>query len=971
MHTAMIPEQVKTMKIQAGIQVSRPRDLRRQLQLWKRFGRLHLIVFVLVRNIIISDKVKTRQGYKAAFPIKESFVKSSEMLENQENVKSRSDKGYHAVPPPYTRNYIPPKLDQMFIDNKLKGNPQQKEYKEKEVIDSDGKGRISGKGKIKTGTLDFDDVYFWIKREFSVARTPQQNGVTERKNKTLIEAVKTMLDDFKLPTTFWAEAVNTVCYVLNRNKKDERGIVIKNKAGLVAQGHTQEEGIDYDEVFAPVARMEAIRLFLAYASFKDFVVYQMDVKSGFQYKKIEAKVYVCQPPRFEDPYFPNKVYKVEKALYGLHQALRAWYETLSTYLMDNGFYRGQIDKILFIKRHKDNILLVQVYIDDIIFGSTRKELTSTPTKPNKALVKDAKAENADVHLYRSMIGSLMYLTASRPDITFVVCACARFQVTPKTSHLHVVKRIFRYLKGQPKLGLWYHRDSPFDLEAYFDSDYAGASLNRKSTTGGCQFLNKRMMIVKDGRCFMDKFAVKTGNSSLNTASMIYYCQAKVTQISQSSGPTNLVADETIYKEWEDNIERVSTTGSSLEAEQDIGSGPRCQVTILRGAEAQTRFEVASKQSNDLPLSRDKQVKGMAKHKEIYVISSHTKKVFANMRRQGQGFSGNVTHLFETMMVNAQEEVGEGSGLHIDSHHTPTDTQPSSSKSQKKIKPKRNQRQAAKVLDLEEAKIAQAKEIAKLKKKVKKLEKKRKSRPAGLRRLKKVGSKISLVDESQERMHDGDMFRVDDLKGNEVIVDVREKIVEKEVSTTDPVTTAGEVVTAANVEDSVAPTTATTADVDDELTLENTLTAIKAAKPKVISTAIITPRAKAFEKKDQITLDEEVARKLEVEMGAEIEEEEMIEKEKDKENRAVIEEWDDVQATIDDDRQLAEQIQAQERDQLSIKERSKLLVELIESIREYFAAKRAEEIINKPPTKAQQKSLMCTYMRNMEGFKQKD
>ncbi|GKA65201.1 putative ribonuclease H-like domain-containing protein [Tanacetum coccineum] len=159
-----------------------------------------------------------------------------------------------------------------------------------------------------------------------------------------------------------------------RNKKDERGIVIKNKARLVAQGYTQEEGIDYDEVFAPVARIKAIRLFLAYASFKDFVVYQMDVKSAFLYGKIEEEVYVCQPLGFEDPDFPDKVYKVEKALYGLHQAPKAWYETLSTYLLDNGFQRGKIDKTLFIRRDKGDILLVQVYVDDIIFGSTKKSL---------------------------------------------------------------------------------------------------------------------------------------------------------------------------------------------------------------------------------------------------------------------------------------------------------------------------------------------------------------------------------------------------------------------------------------------------------------------------------------------------------------------------------------------------------------------------------------------------------------------
>ncbi|GJV28687.1 ribonuclease H-like domain-containing protein [Tanacetum coccineum] len=159
-----------------------------------------------------------------------------------------------------------------------------------------------------------------------------------------------------------------------RNKKDERGIVIKNKARLIAQGYTQEKGIDYDEVFAPVARIKAIRLFLAYASFKDFVVYQMDVKSAFLYGKIKEEVYVCQPPGFEDPDFPDRVYKVEKALYRLHQAPKAWYETLSSYLLDNGFQRGNINKTLFIRRVKGDILLVQVYVDDIIFGSTKKSL---------------------------------------------------------------------------------------------------------------------------------------------------------------------------------------------------------------------------------------------------------------------------------------------------------------------------------------------------------------------------------------------------------------------------------------------------------------------------------------------------------------------------------------------------------------------------------------------------------------------
>ncbi|GJX21862.1 putative ribonuclease H-like domain-containing protein [Tanacetum coccineum] len=335
-----------------------------------------------------------------------------------------------------------------------------------------------------------------------------------------------------------------------RNKKDERGVVVRNKARLVAQGHRQEEGIDYDEVFAPVARLEAIRLFLAFASYMGFIVYQMDVKSAFLYGTIEEEVYVSQPPGFVDPDHPKKVYKVVKALYGLHQAPRAWYATLSTFLEKHGYRRGTIDKTLFIKKDKKDIILVQIYVDDIIFGSTKKswsdefealmkgrfqmsamgELTFflglqvkqsqegifisqdkyvaeilkkfdfvsvksavTPMETKAPLAQDEGGPDVDLHLYRSMIGCLMYLTASRPDIMYAVCACSRFQVTPKVSHLYAVKRIFKYIKGKPKLGLWYPRESPLDLVAYSDSDYAAANLDRKSTTGGCQFLGRRLI----------------------------------------------------------------------------------------------------------------------------------------------------------------------------------------------------------------------------------------------------------------------------------------------------------------------------------------------------------------------------------------------------------------------------------------------------------------------------------------------
>nr|GFA77052.1 retrovirus-related Pol polyprotein from transposon TNT 1-94 [Tanacetum cinerariifolium] len=272
-----------------------------------------------------------------------------------------------------------------------------------------------------------------------------------------------------------------------KNKRDARGIVCRNKARLVAQGRRQEEGIDYTDDFAPVARIEAIRLFLAFASFIGFRVYQMDVKSAFLYGKIAEEVYVTQPRGFEDPDHLKEVYKVVKALYGLHQALRAWYERLSTFLLKHRYRRGTIDKTLFIKKYSKYIMLVQVYIEDIIFGSTRKDwceefetlmqsefqmssmepftfflglqvdqrpdgifihqeqyvadilkkfdldnskLASTPFEPQKIREKNVPDEPISVHLYRSMIGCLMYLTATRPDIMF---ACKKQTIVATSS----------------------------------------------------------------------------------------------------------------------------------------------------------------------------------------------------------------------------------------------------------------------------------------------------------------------------------------------------------------------------------------------------------------------------------------------------------------------------------------------------------------------------------------------------------
>nr|GEX36953.1 retrovirus-related Pol polyprotein from transposon TNT 1-94 [Tanacetum cinerariifolium]GEX40006.1 retrovirus-related Pol polyprotein from transposon TNT 1-94 [Tanacetum cinerariifolium] len=392
----------------------------------------------------------------------------------------------------------------------------------------------------------------------------------------------------------------------------QKGIVVRNKARLVAQGHRQEEKIDYDEVFAHVARIKVIRIFLAFASYMSFIVYQMDVKSAFLYGTIDEEVYVTQPPGFVDPKFPNKVYKVVKAIYGLHQAPRAWYATLSTFLERSRYRRGDIDKTLFIKQDKKDNMLVQVYVDDIIFGSTKKswcdefeelmknrfqmsytselafyfglqvkqkkdgifisqdkyvaeilkkfnflsvKTASTPIETQKPLVKDKEATDVDVYLYRSMIGSLMYLTAFRLNIMFAVCACSRFQTIVATSTTEV--------------------------------EYVAAA----------------------------------------------HCSALV-------------------------------------------KGRLLEVTTAKQSK-----ELASPKQTALV---DNQLGDMSHHQDIYENPSLTKKVFANMKRVGTCFSRVITPLFESMLVQAVEDVGEAQ----DDVYIPTE--PSTSKPLKKHKSKKQQ-----------------------------------------------------------------------------------------------------------------------------------------------------------------------------------------------------------------------------------------------------------------------------------------
>nr|GEU60245.1 hypothetical protein [Tanacetum cinerariifolium] len=334
------------------------------------------------------------------------------------------------------------------------------------------------------------------------------------------------------------------------NRTDESSLVIRNKARLVAVGYSQQEGIDYDETFAPVARIEAIRLFLAYAAHKDFTVFQMDVKTSFLNVILKEEVYVGQPPGFVSKQYPDHVYALDKALYGLKQAPRAWFDVLSQFLIDSGFQKGSIDTTLFIKKKGKHIMLIQIYVDDIIFGSTNPKYCTkfsdlmvkrfemsmmgdmkfflrlqvnqfsngifinqskyildilkifrienydtvpTPMVEQAKLKLDLDRKPVNHTDYQSMIGSLMYVTLSRPDIMFATCMCSRYQANPNEHHVSAVKRIFHYLKGTINLGLWYLKDSGFNLTAYLDSDHTGCYLDQKSTSGSVQFLGDKLV----------------------------------------------------------------------------------------------------------------------------------------------------------------------------------------------------------------------------------------------------------------------------------------------------------------------------------------------------------------------------------------------------------------------------------------------------------------------------------------------
>ncbi|GJY27201.1 putative ribonuclease H-like domain-containing protein [Tanacetum coccineum] len=790
----------------------------------------------------------------------------------------------------------------------------------------------------------------------------------------------------------------------------------------------------------------------------------MDVKSAFLYGKVKEEVYVYQPPGFEDLDFPDRVYKVEKALYGVHQAPRAWYETLSTYLLDNRFQRGKIDKTLFIRRDKGDILLVQVYVDDIIFGSTKKSLctefekmmhkkfqmssmgeltfflglqvkqkedgifisqdkyvteilkkfgftnvktASTPMETQKPLLKDEDGEEVDVHLYRSMIGSLMYLTSSRPDIMFAVCACVRYQVNPKVSHLHAVKRIFRLIS-------WQCKKQTVVANSITEAEYVAAS----SCCGQVLWIQNQLLDYRDSnekkliqmiKIHTDKnvadlltkaFDVLTYTAvevqmllginlqllvNVNVVEKLVVTEASVIQLEDVEG-IDCLPNADIFEQL--TLMRYERLSQKLTFYKAFFS-PQWKFlihTVLQCLSAKTTVwnEFSSTMAFAIICLATNQKFNFSK----YIFESIVKNLdnvgkFLLYPRQEKDFSRRETTLLPTMVVQAQEEIDEA--VHEEPSMQLKELMDFCTKLQQRV------------LDLENTKIAQAQEITSLKKRVKKLEKKGGSRTHKLKRLYRVGrsarvvsfeeaslgdqedaskqgrkiddidkdAEITLVDETQGRYGDEDMFRVNDLDGDEVVVESevtdkageKRNIVEEAVDVTDVVTIPVSVATITNV----------------ELTLAQTLAELKSARPKTKGVVMQEPNEStpiiSLQLPSQVKGQGSKDKALRIQ--AKFDEEDRLAREKAQQVEEANIAWDDIQAKIDADYQLAERLQAQEQQELTIEEKSTLFVQLLEKRKKHFAAKRAKEMRNRPPTRAQQRSIMCTYLKNMAGWKPKD
>ncbi|GJU80011.1 putative ribonuclease H-like domain-containing protein [Tanacetum coccineum] len=733
-----------------------------------------------------------------------------------------------------------------------------------------------------------------------------------------------------------------------KNKKDERGVVVRNKSRLVAQGYRQEEWIDYDDVFALVAQIEAIRIFLAFASYMGFIFYQMDVKSAFLYSTINEEMYVSQSPGFVDPKFPKKVYKVIKALYGLHQAPKAWYATLSTFLLKSGYIRGTINKTLFIKKDKNDIILMSSmgeltfflgllvkqkkdgifisqdkYVAKILkkFDFTSMKTASTPIETQKSLTKDEEATDVDVHLYISTIGSLMYLTASstlkaNPNWAFGILEC-------------------HYLTRKPTQ----------------NCDYAGANLDRKSTTIEAEY-------VAAANCCRQVLWIQNqmldyGFNFLNTKIYIDN-ESTICIVKNPMFYSKIKHIEIRHHFIRDAYEKKLIQVLKIHTDDNVAD-------ILTKA-----FDVSSSQT----VNDEKQIHATVDSKAVVV---------------------NEASIRSSLLLNDADEVeeSEGSEQPTEPQPTPSPTQPRDQVQLSNDSPHLGGNTSKRaegglnleellslctnfsnmVLALETAKDAQAVKILKLKTRIKKLEK-------------KLGKKEPVSKQGRKNVKPGptlDAF--DDLDADLAhgmdYMDIEKAVTEgrQRVSTTFNISTASR----PEVSTATPMTSLTTTSVfeDEDIFLADGLVMLSdKAKLKGVeikekkdderpARSVLT--LKLLPKIDPKDKGKGVFKEEPKPVQAELDEEARLERQRQEQASLnyIANLYDEVQARIDADHELAVKWTQEEQEKYTVDERAKLLAEYFENRKKQFAEERAATIRNKPPTKSQMRSLMMTYLKHTD------
>ncbi|GJS87791.1 retrovirus-related pol polyprotein from transposon TNT 1-94 [Tanacetum coccineum] len=764
-------------------------------------------------------------------------------------------------------------------------------------------GKITGKGKIRTGKLDFEDVYFvkelkkpksnhkvkiircdngtefknndtnllcgmkGIKREFSIARTPQQNGVAERKNMTLIEADRTMLAYSLLPTTFWARAVSTACYVQNKV------LVTKphNKTPYELL-HGRPPSISLMRHFGcPVTilnTLDPLGKFDKKADEGFFIGYSINNKA-FRFTGMESNIKNAGNMDMKEGYAnsTNRDSTVSPSVSAAGQSFTNDDDLPTDLLMpdleDTGIFSGAYDdEDVGAEADLNNLETKIMNVSPIPTTRIHKD------HPKDQIIGDINSATQTRRMTKISEEHAMKVTQALTDPSWIEA----MQDELLQFRLQKVWRLVDLPKGKHAIGTkWVYRNK---------KDERGIVVRNKAR------LVAQGYTQEEGIDYDEVFApvarIEAIRLFLAYASFMGFIVYQMDVKSAFLYGSN----ETVYKEWEDRMERAATTASSLEAEQDSGNINRTQSmatlneSFPQGTDsvnaAQLKLNAAKALINDalaqLPTARERQIQALVDKKKVIIIETSIRSDLKLDDAEGIDCLPTylqfceleimVAPLFPTMMIQALEDMGEASATPSDSYSTPIISQPSSSKPQKKKSMRKQRRQWSyrasykrKVLDLKKAKTTQAKEIASLKKRVKKLEKRRKLRTLGLKRLRKIGStsrvessidaslgdqedaskqgrkiedldadaKVTLVDETQEMNDDNLMFDTGVLEEQE------KEVAEKEVSAADPVTTTGEVVTIANVE----ATTANVPTTIDELTLAQTLIEIKAAKPKAV------------------------------------------------------------------------------------------------------------------------------------------